>query len=306
MSGPELYNVVKDDCSRSMMYRDLSLLPEPLQVARSEGRWRYFGPKIDLTALPFQADHLIYLDMAEKLALAQDAHWIAKPLADLKDILLGQLTPTGRAYYQEILATSMAVAFEPQPGPGSEDIMEHLISAIVQEQKVGLVYRSSQTTPPIRHVYHPYGLIVARNRTQVIGWTETEQEIRRMVPVRISKLDILEDTFVRRPDFDIRRAALFGYGGFGGPEHDVEIHFAPSVAHVPRERPLNVTQTLIAKKDGSVRLRLRIGGLPNLATYILGFGGEAWALKPPALVAEIRRRARGALRTHPARRARRG
>ena len=69
------------------------------------------------------------------------------------------------------------------------------------------------------------------------------------------------------------------------------IRFQPSAATYIREKRWHPSQELRELKSGGLELRLRLSSLGEIERWILGWGGNALPLRPPELVASIKRAA---------------
>ena len=65
------------------------------------------------------------------------------------------------------------------------------------------------------------------------------------------------------------------------------IRFAPSWATYVREHSWHPSQKLERRRDGSVELRMEVGGTTELRNWVLSFGGGAEVLEPESLRDEV-------------------
>jgi len=73
------------------------------------------------------------------------------------------------------------------------------------------------------------------------------------------------------------------------------IDFSRRVAHLVRERRYHASQELSERGQG-VRLKMEAAGLPEVAAWVAGFGGDARPIAPSELVEAVARLHRDGLR----------
>lgn len=137
---------------------------------------------------------------------------------------------------------------------------------------------------------HPYAMILYKDAVYCIG-KDIGKGIIRALPA-----DYIHDTsctsgarFDLPPDF---RVEDYCQGQFGiGPARnavDVTIDFDPQVADHIRTRRVHPSMELEPLTDGGARLRMKVGQLAEVATWVLGFGAGARVRQPAELVTCVR------------------
>jgi proteasome accessory factor B len=72
----------------------------------------------------------------------------------------------------------------------------------------------------------------------------------------------------------------------------VGIRFDKRVSDYIREKRWHPSQSLVELEDGGVEVQLKLGSLVEVQRWILGWGGDAQVLRPPALMESVRAAAR--------------
>ena len=99
-------------------------------------------------------------------------------------------------------------------------------------------------------------------------------------------------SFVRPEKFSLERTLRDSFGVHSGQgAFDVAIRFSSAAASYIREKRWHPSQQLRELKGGAVELRLRLSSLGEIERWVLGWGGNAVPLRPPELVASIKRAA---------------
>ena len=148
-----------------------------------------------------------------------------------------------------------------------------------------------------RVVLHPYAMILYKDAVYCIG-----KDVGRDT-VRALPLDYIHDTrcntgarFELPADF---RVADYCQGQFGigaaTEMVDVTIDFAPQVADHVRTRRVHPSMQIEALPDEGVRLRMKVGQLADVATWVLGFGAGARVREPEQLVRQVQQELRATL-----------
>jgi predicted DNA-binding transcriptional regulator YafY len=112
--------------------------------------------------------------------------------------------------------------------------------------------------------------------------------MRNFAIQRIQAAERLDETFEPDPMFDFRAYTERAFGVYQGPEYHVVIEFGAEVAHLAHERDWHKKKRLVDLPDGRVRLAMDTAGLPEIASWLAGFGGKVVPIEPPELVALVR------------------
>jgi proteasome accessory factor B len=74
------------------------------------------------------------------------------------------------------------------------------------------------------------------------------------------------------------------------------LRFTPGVADYIREKKWHDSQQLRQLKGGAVELRMKLSSLGEVERWVLGWGGNALVVRPPALAEAVRNAARKILK----------
>jgi proteasome accessory factor B len=100
---------------------------------------------------------------------------------------------------------------------------------------------------------------------------------------RIRLLQVQDERFIPPDDFDLDEYMQDAFGVIRTDAEKVVIKFDPSLEQYMRENLWHPSQMIEKHKDGSILMTMEVGGLREVMGWILGFGRQAEALKPPHL-----------------------
>lgn len=164
-------------------------------------------------------------------------------------------------------------------------VLELLTRAWADRRRIRIDYRTSGSAASSR-VIEPYFLEVARSEpaAYVLGFDSLRQSIRTFKIERISSAELLDETFEPPADFDPYTYLSPAWGIMSEPnEVDVVLHFSPTVAHRVKESLWHHSQQLRDLEGGGCELRLHVGGIRELRSWVLGWGADVEVLAPEEL-----------------------
>ena len=162
-----------------------------------------------------------------------------------------------------------------------------LQQAVWQDQMLGLKYRSNFETE-VEQVVAPYGLVAKANVWYLIySW---QNVVRALRVSRVFQAEILTETFVRPPDFDLaafwkRWCAEFEANR---PTYQVKARVSPALLPLlPRffggDRQALLGQASAPDEDGWVTLMISFESFEQARNRLLGFGRAVEVLEPTVL-----------------------
>lgn len=168
------------------------------------------------------------------------------------------------------------------------DILDLLRQALLKQQRCEIVYAPARRTAST-YVFDPYTLLFYDNSLYLGGFAHKRQALRLFLVDRIESLKICAEKFEVPADYSPRQ--LTG-GAFGlmdeGPSRELDLVFAPQVAHLIRERIWHPQQQLNELADGVVRLRFEAAGDTEILSWICSFLPHVQLLGPPELANKLR------------------
>ncbi|MBI4953692.1 MAG: transcriptional regulator [Myxococcales bacterium] len=179
--------------------------------------------------------------------------------------------------------------FAPKDYGDQVDAVDELFQAVANNRPLGCRYPRAEDGALERLVVHPYAMVLYKDEVFCLGRNVGAGEVQALALDRMRDVAPTDD-----PPFELpRRFSLESYcqGQFGlwraREEHVVAIDFDPRVADYVRSRRLHPSQRVEPLGGGGVRLHLRMGGLAELTTWVLGFGALARVVAPPELRSRV-------------------
>lgn len=279
--------------TRRQVYRDLQRIEEeghPLTQSDGSGErsWQlplgYRGlPPITLSYYELMSLYLAkgHLDYLKGTPFVEDLNSvIAKVEAGLPAKTINHLERINKS-------------FTPLQGPTRDykkqrDVLVNLRKALLFQQTVTLHHRKPDFDEPTLHRVDPYVLVLYQYGLYVVGYSHRAKTLRMFAVERIHRVDLTDDRFDLPSDFSWEAQSRSLFGLIEEPPKTVRIWFSPDVAYLLKERQWHLTQSLKQHKDKSVIVTFQAGGLDEIATWVLSWGGNAKVLNPPELIEAVK------------------
>jgi predicted DNA-binding transcriptional regulator YafY len=211
--------------------------------------------------------------------------------------LAGALTPGMKQFLDR-----MPLVMQAKPDPGAQAAeprtkeVAQLVEATMQNRRVTMRYHSFSSNREKTYVFEPYRLLFGQGGLYVIGMVPEYKELRTFAVDRIEQVSVTEERFEPLELPDDAFANSLGVNQ-GTPER-IEVEFAPKIARYIRERVWHPSQKIDPGEGGTIRVTLNVVNDWALKSWILGFGGLARVLSPPALISEIAAELEAAARSY--------
>jgi predicted DNA-binding transcriptional regulator YafY len=188
-----------------------------------------------------------------------------------------------------------AVSFK-NIGLGRADlgIFNTLSAAVLKLREVEIEYRKPGETKGTKRRIEPYHLANRENLWYLIALDAERRQLRTFALPRIQSARLNARTFQRPEKFSPEEFFSSALGVLGGEgNYAVRVRFDAEVADRVRERVWHDSQEMQDLPGGGVELRLRLGALPEVESWILSWGHHAEVVAP----AELRRRIKATARS---------
>ena len=272
--------------SKRTLYRDLEVLSEAgFPLVNENGSWRLLEAGEGAWSVPVNPSEVVALMLSEDLLAPIEGSSMAESLGRLRTRLSAMLTPAGRAYCVELKRTQVATLFGTGEYTAKRPQIDSIHEAIEKEQVLRLRYSAPGKSTEDRAI-EPYCTWFAAGRMYVVGYCRKAEDIRTFAVQRIEEATVLDETYEPDPNFDPAAFTRKGFGVFHGPTFRITIDFSTRVGHLIRERRYHVSQQVTTRGSG-VRLKMEASGLPEVASWVASFGGDARVIAPPELVAAV-------------------
>jgi len=167
-------------------------------------------------------------------------------------------------------------------------VVEVLTRAWADRRLVRIQYRALSREITER-VIAPYFLEVSRSEpaAYVIGFDQLRQALRTFKIERIEEAELLDEHYSIPDDFDPYSYLADSWGIMDDATVLVHLRFSPAVAPRVRESVWHQSQKIDDLPDGGCELRMQIGGIREIRSWVLSWGGDVEVLSPPELRNEI-------------------
>ncbi len=265
----------------------------PLEFSRKQGHY-YTDPQWRLPSISLSQGELFALTLGARMLEAYAGSTYAEELRSSILRLTERLPEQTWVDLQQIaderiiFRAGAETYFDPE-------IWSQLVEASRTSRQVWMRYFTASRNTESERVLDPYLLHIYRGTNPyLIGFCHKRQDIRWFRVDRIQELQVLEEKFIRDPNFNAKEHLdkIFQHE-VGGIPVPVAIWFDAPTAPYVRERRWHPTQEIQEHPDGSLTLRLVVGGLNDLKRWVLGYGKGAVVKEPPELVEMMREEVEG-------------
>jgi predicted DNA-binding transcriptional regulator YafY len=267
----------------------------PLEFDRTRNGFYFTDPAWQLPPIALTEGELIGFFAAERMLRRLGA-------ASEVQLARGALRRLAALLPQEVVvdlgALEEAMSFAPEPAlDASPEVLRKLATAAMRRQTLHIQYYSQYRAELNERDVDVLLLHNALGEWYAICYDHRQQAMRDFHAGRILRLTETRRTFTPPADWDAQAYLRRGFGMFrGGQDVVVEVEFDADQARYARERTFHPTQQRRDLPDG--RLRLTFGtteaALEQFARWLMQYGPQAKALRPPALRALLRERLRRA------------
>jgi predicted DNA-binding transcriptional regulator YafY len=286
------------EISTKSVYRDIDFMRDRLElpIDYDDQRFGYFYTE-DVNAFPsvqLTEGELVALLIAEKALQQYRGTHFEKPLLSafrkitdsLPDSISLDLSDVGKTISFRTSAESLL----------NLEVFDALARAVTRRQQLILTYRKPGTAMAEERPVDPYHLANINGEWFLFAYCHLRNDIRTFVPSRIQGIRQAGKTFVRPAGFSLDKLLRGSFGVYSGEgQYQVIIRFSPKVADYIREKRWHPSQLIRSLKNGSLEVQLQLSSLTEVQRWILSWGGDAIPIKPPELVAAIRRAAQSIL-----------
>jgi len=279
-------------CVRRTVYRDLDALMYagfPVVSEKRDGHVHYrFLDSFGMGDVPFTPDEILALAFGEDLLRTLEGTVFHDSVQSALAKVRAGLSPELEAFLERL-----GESFRVLPGPhkryrDQRETIQVLNDAVLERRTVRIRYRTGRTGETATRRLDPYRVWYRSGGLYVVGHDHRSGEVRTFAVERIQRIQPGDDRFTVRDDFDFDAYVGQAFGVMSEPASLVRIRFAPEWATHVEERTWHPSQRLERRPDGGVELAMEVGGLLELKSWVLSFGGGAEVLEPEALREAVR------------------
>ncbi len=281
----------KCEVSVRTVYRDVDLLKLAGIPIYSDKGYRV-QETFFLPAVQFGLQEILSLIMGAQLLGRQKGSPLERGMDGAMEKIYAVLPPALR---ETALTESRRFTPAHEPSVDYRDqspILEILASCCEANHCVRIEYHSLARDEVTTRAVDPYGFLYRSNALYLVGHCHLRDQIKIFKVDRIHNAKGLPESFQLPPEFDLGEYMRDAWGVVRGEPQHVAIRFAPALAHFVKESTWHPSQTCEDLPDGSAILRFKVGGLMEIASWLMGFSGEAEVLEPAELRSMLLEQAR--------------
>ncbi|HNP84355.1 MAG: WYL domain-containing protein [Nitrospira sp.] len=275
------------------VYRDLDGMQEaghPLEQSDGDGEKTWHLP-LGYKGLP-QIAVTPYELMALHGAKSHIGYLKGTPLVENLEALIGKVESALPHKVTNHLARINDV-FLPRQAPVRDysrhgEVLAKLEKALLLQRTVTLHHIRPGYEEPAEHSVDPYRLLFHQFGLYVLGFSHRAQAVRLFAVERIVALDVADQSFDIPSDLKLDMNYERVFGLIEEPAQLVRIRFTAEVSYLIRERRWHPSQQNEAQQDGSIIVTMTIGGMEELAAWVLSWGQQAKVLEPQVLVETVK------------------
>ncbi len=278
------------EVSRRTIYRDLATLEQAgVPIRYDEQRRGYFlglSPQVSATSQLSEQEMLALVIMSRSVGGWQSFHLDETARAGVEKLL----------YCSEDRTRATLMALGELTGsrlPSIADwerrreVYENLLDSLAKRRVAQVHYFEPDDVRPVLTTCCPYRLLYAQQMWNVIGHSQSHNDVRLFRIPWIRRVELLDQTYEIPKDFSLPHFLGLAWGvERGSTRHLVRLVFSRRIAPAIAEVSWHPTQQLQELEDGQLTLSVIIDGLDEILGWILSFGDQVEVLEP----VELRRR----------------
>ena len=276
------------ECSARTVQNDLRALVNdfgaPLEFDPVKNGWYFTDPAWRLPSISLTEGELISFFAAERILRRLGAASEVQ-LARTAVRRLAALLP--QEVVVDLGALEDAMSFAPEPVLDvSPAVLRQLATAAMRRRTLHIHYYSQYRAEYSERDVDVLLVHNALGEWYAICYDHYRRAVRDFHAGRITRLSMTRRTFTPPPDWDAQAYLQRGFGMFrGGQDVVVEVEFNAAQARYARERTFHPTQQRQELPDGRLRLTFETteAALEQVARWLMQYGAQARALRPPAL-----------------------
>jgi len=163
-----------------------------------------------------------------------------------------------------------------------------IINAILNRNVLEINYESLKSGRMKIYTLEPCKILNYKGALYMVAYRRDRNEFNHFALQRIYELKILPGTFVRDKEYDNERYVRERFGLSHLKAKNIVLRIDKEIVPHMKGRIWHKSQKLEEKKDGSMRLSMKVTVSPELIGWILNWRGYITVIKPDSLKKEIK------------------
>ena len=179
------------------------------------------------------------------------------------------------------------------------ELFEIVSQAVLRSVELSFEYRKLESSRYEVRTVRPFHIASLENQWYLFAEDLARKQLRTFALPRMRNARATTTRFRRPADFSISDVLRGSFGVFAGRKKQrVRLEFDAFAGRLVSERTWHESQRIQTARDGTVRLELELGGLEEIARWVLSWGSHVRVLEPKALVATITTEAEAVLASY--------
>ena len=269
---------------------DLQLAGFPLYTEKGAkgNRWKFVDTYKFKVPQPFTFTELMALHLSRDLFQVFKGTVFFESAESLFKKIQATLPPQALAYLDQI-QSKFHISIKPYKDYEKfRKIIEQVNQATENCQSIEVFYKPLRSKKDTQRKIDPYKIWFFEGTIYIIGFCHLRGEVRTFVVDRIKLLRLTNEKFELPDDFDFDEYTRHSFKVMQDELHIVKVRIAPTWARYVGEKIWHESQQTKKLSDGSLEMTLRVAGLDEIKHWIMGFGSEAYVIKPEKLKDMVR------------------
>jgi predicted DNA-binding transcriptional regulator YafY len=280
--------------SSKTVQRDIDYLRDelgaPIEFDRESNGYRYARPDYVLPFLPVDGNDLFSIGVAAQVF----ALFGGTPLArDLKACYerLARLMPPAVRLRPEIVMEKLALRAPFRPV--REETWQAVSEALQRGRVLSIRYHRPGGPAEEPRLVRPYAFVLSGRDWMMLAEDEAAGVVKSFYLARLEDAVLTDRRYAIPRSFDANAFFRDTFGLFvgGGPAFRFRVRFSRDLSDEIREQQWHPKQKIEGAPGGEVVLELPARSIQEARRFVLQYGGDAMALSPPELVADLREQA---------------
>lgn len=292
--GLSVYEIAQqEERNVKTIRRDIKLLKDeglPVEETFSDRRTKLWRITARVEEVTFNYHELLSLFLGRRLLEPFAGTPLFEGIHSLFQKLESQLFSESKTLQDNLSDGFHLTSIGASDYSGRSQLISTVLEAVQKRSVLSVTYKKNNAAKPSEYKLHPYSLVYHRGSLYLVALSVAAEGVRHFKLDRIANVEVLSSRFEVPQTFDMRTWLEESFGIFSpsGRTYAIRIQFASTVAGTVKESRWHRSQEIIENSDGSLTLKLKLGNLEEIKSWVMGFGPLAKVLEPLELVEAIR------------------
>ena len=176
----------------------------------------------------------------------------------------------------------------PEHSVTPEENFSRVAHACINRLKLKFIYYSPAKDEITKRTVEPYHLLNYSGTWHLIAYCNLRHAIRDFVIGRMKEIEILDESFTVRRNFNLKKYLSSAFGIFkGASTQQVVLKFSPRMAKWIRQQLWHKEQRISEEPDGGIIISFPAASFTEVKMEVLKYGSDVEVIAPDSLKREI-------------------